>query len=168
MRTVTVQFLKNPDITHWGFEATWLGEDEWGDWIAVPVGTRRWKGAETMTPTAEPAVFCAAREQWWHLHYNGEYAENYTHFIDIATPAVWVTPNRYELIDLDLDVAVHTDGMIEIQDEDEFEVHQLEYGYTREMIDGAERATEWVVSQLHARREPFFDVAEAWLSRLGT
>ncbi|HEU4894492.1 MAG TPA: hypothetical protein VFT85_01540, partial [Acidimicrobiia bacterium] len=62
---MTVQFLKNPDIIHWGFEARWLGEDEWGDWVAVPVGSRRWKGPVEMPPTPEPAVFCAPREDWW-------------------------------------------------------------------------------------------------------
>jgi hypothetical protein len=35
-RPVIVQFLKNPDINHWGFEAQWLGEDNWGHWIALP------------------------------------------------------------------------------------------------------------------------------------
>jgi len=166
-RPVTVQFLKNPDIIHWGFEAQWLGEDEWGDWIAVPVGSRRWKGPVSMEPTPEPAVFCAPREHWWHLHYNGSFARNYSHFVDITTPPAWVSENRYEMIDLDLDVAVHADGTIEVQDEDEFEVHQVKYSYTVDMIDNAVRETESIVEQLHNRREPFFDVAEHWLGRVG-
>jgi protein associated with RNAse G/E len=166
-RPVTVQFLKNPDIIHWGFEAQWLGEDEWGDWIAVPVGSRRWKGPVSMEPTPEPAVFCAPREHWWHLHYNGSFARNYSHFVDITTPPAWVSENRYEMIDLDLDVAVHVDGTIEVQDEDEFEVHQVKYSYTVDMIDNAVRETESIVEQLHNRREPFFDVAEHWLGRVG-
>ena len=28
LQPVTVQFLKNPDLLHWGFEAFRLGEDE--------------------------------------------------------------------------------------------------------------------------------------------
>lgn len=166
MRPVTVQFLKNPDILHWGFEAFWLGEDEWGAWIAVPTGTKRWKGAEEMSPTKTPAVFCAPREQWWHLHFNGTGRENYTHFVDIVTPAVWAGDCRYEMIDLDLDVAVHVDGSIEVQDEDEFEVHQVRYGYTPDMVRRALEETEWVVSALERRNEPFFDVAAAWLARV--
>jgi uncharacterized protein len=166
-RPVTVQFLKNPDIIHWGFEAQWLGEDEWGDWIAVPVGSRRWKGTVSMEPTPEPAVFCAPREHWWHLHYNGSFARNYSHFVDITTPPAWVSENRYEMIDLDLDVAVHVDGTIEVQDEDEFEVHQVRYSYTEDMIANAEREAESIVEQLQNRCEPFFDVAEHWLARVG-
>lgn len=166
MRPVTVQFLKNPDLIHWGFEAGWIGEDEWGDWIAVPTGSDRWKGEEHLSPTTLPAVFLAPRDQWWHLHYNGPNAVNYTHFVDITTPPVWVTPNRYELIDLDLDVAIHVDGTIEVQDEDEFEIHQVKYGYTRELIDGARRATDEIVVALRSRSEPFFSVAASWLHRV--
>lgn len=166
MRPVTVQFLKNPDTLHWGFDANWLGEDEWGDWIAVPTGTTRWKGEERVAPTSMPAVFLAPRRRWWHLHYNGPKGVNYTHFVDITTPPVWVTQNRYELIDLDLDVAIHADGTIEVQDEDEFEIHQLKYGYSQELIEGALTATREIVDALESRSEPFFVVAASWLAKV--
>ena len=165
MRPVTVQFLKNPDIAHWGFEAWFLGEDEYGSWIAVPKGTKRWKGEKSVRPTREDAVFCAPHEGWWHLHYNGATTQ-FSLFVDIATPPKWVSENRYEMIDLDLDVIVHHDGTVEIEDEDEFQIHQVEYGYTKEMILRAEGETERIVRKLENRREPFFDVAEEWLSRV--
>ena len=167
MRPVTVQFLKNPDLPHWGFNGSYLGEDEYGDWIAVPAGSKRWKGKETFRPTGEHAVFCAPRDGWWHLHYNGE-TTRFSHFVDIVTQPVWVSENRYEMIDLDLDVVVHQDGTIEIEDEDEFEVHQVRYGYTRSMIEGALEATDRVVQALRNRREPYFDVAAAWLQRVAS
>jgi len=166
MRPVTVQFLKNPDHIHWGFEGHWLGDDEWGDWIAVPLGSTRWKGSEMVRPTESDAVFCAPRQEWWHLHYNGPNAHNYSHFIDIVTPPRWVGQNRYEMIDLDLDVAMHQDGRIEVQDEDEFEVHQVQFGYTHEMIDRASDETRRVVDRLEQGAEPFFAVAAAWLTRV--
>ncbi|HEU4894707.1 MAG TPA: DUF402 domain-containing protein, partial [Acidimicrobiia bacterium] len=159
-------FLKNPNRPHWGFEARYLGEDEYGWWMAVPAGTRRWKGETPARPSAKDAVFCAPHDDWWHLHYNGGFARNYSHFVDITTPPTWVSDDRYEMIDLDLDVAVHVDGSIEIQDEDEFEVHQVQYGYTPEMIANAVRETAQIVERLQARHEPFFDVAEHWLARV--
>lgn len=165
-RPVTVQFRKNPDIVHWGFEATWLGEDEWGDWIAVPEGARCWKGNDERRPTEGNAVFCVPRGEWWHLHYNGANHHKYTHFIDIVTPPVWLSEHRYEMIDLDLDVAIHRDGTVEIQDEDEFEVHQVELGYTEEMIARAIEETRRLVAAVERRREPFFDVAAGWLEHL--
>lgn len=165
MRAVTVQFLKNPDHIHWGFEARRLGEDDWGDWIAVPAGSKQWKGDQTGV-TRWDAVFCAPRDGWWHLHYNGELHPKYSHFVDIVTPPVWVADHRYEMIDLDLDVAVHQDGTIEVQDEDEFEVHQVRYAYTKEMIERAEIETARIVVELEARREPFFEIASAWLAKV--
>ena len=165
MRPVTVQFLKNPDILHWGFEASFLGEDEYGSWIAVPKGTKRWKGEETHRPSQQPAVFCAPHDGWWHLHYNGVRTQ-FSHFVDIVTQPVWVSESRYEMIDLDLDVVVHQDGSVEIEDEDEFEVHQVEYGYTEEMIRRANNETNRVVLALRDREEPFFEVAESWLGRV--
>lgn len=164
MRDVTVQFYKNPDIPHWGFEAVWLGEDEWGRWIAVPRGSNRWKGDEPKRPTSNDAVFCAPHEGWWHLHYNGPTTE-YSHFVDIVTPPIWVSEHRYEMIDLDLDVVVRSDGTIEVQDEDEFEAHQLRYGYSPEMIARAELETAHVATALRNREEPFLVVAEHWLTR---
>ncbi len=143
-----------------------MGEDEYGSWIAVPQGTERWKGKESVRPTGEDAVFCAPDDGCWHLHYNGG-ATQFSHFVDIVTPPVWVSENRYEMIDLDLDVIVQHDGTVEIDDEDEFQIHQIKYGYTKEMIRRAEAETERIVGELENRKEPFFEVADAWLSRIG-
>lgn len=163
MRTVTVQFLKNPDLPHWGFRGSYLGEDEYGHWILVPTGSERWKGTEPVRPTREDAVFCAPHQGWWHLHYVGA-TTRLSHFVDIVTQPVWVSDSRYEMIDLDLDVVVHQDGTIEVEDEEEFDVHQVEYGYTPEMISGAVAETKRIVGALEKREEPFFEVAARWLA----
>lgn len=165
-RPVTAQFLKNPDHIHWGFEAFWLGEDEWGDWIALPKGSKRWKGAETVRPSRETAVFCVPPGEWWHLHYNGPGVHEYVFFVDIVTPPIWVSENRYEMIDLDLDVGMTNDGKVVVEDEDEFQVHQVKYGYTEEMIRKAEEATRQVVAMLERGDEPFFEVAQTWLTKV--
>jgi protein associated with RNAse G/E len=165
LRPVTAQFLKNPDHLHWGFEARFLGEDEHGIWCAVPPGTRRWKGSEPVEATRAPAVFCAPHEGWWHLHYNGSTTQ-LSHFVDIVTPPIWISPNRYEMVDLDLDVVVYQDGTIEIEDEDEFEVHQVQYKYTSEMIVRAREETANVVRWLTEKREPFFATAADWMAQV--
>jgi hypothetical protein len=165
MPQVTVQFLKNPDVLHWGFEAELLGEDEYGRWIGLPEGSKRWKGEEPVRPAGEDSVLCAPHQGWWHLHYGGP-GRQYTHFVDIVTPPRWVSPDRYEMIDLDLDVVVHRDGTIEIADEDEFEIHQIRYGYSPEMIERALAETDWVVDALRRHAEPFFEVADSWLRQV--
>ena len=167
-RPVTVQFYKNPDILHWGFEGGfWLGEDQWGRWTGVPTGTRRWKGERAVRDTQAAAVFCAPRDGWWHLHYGGrnEFSD-YTLFIDIVTPPIWVSPNRYEMIDLDLDVGITVGGEVVVEDEDEFQIHQVEFGYSEEMIERATLETGRIVAALEKRAEPFFEVAETWLRQV--
>jgi protein associated with RNAse G/E len=92
---------------------------------------------------------------------------NFSHFVDIVTPPVWVSEHRYQMIDLDLDVVVHRSGRVEVEDEDEFALHQVELGYTAEMISGALEETARIVAALEGREEPFFAVAEGWLERVG-
>jgi len=164
MRPVTVQSFKNPDVLHWGYEGLYLGGDEWGAWVSVPSGSARRRLGADVDPTDADAVFCAPRDGWWHLHYEGPAARKYVAFVDITTPPVWVSENRYEAIDLDLDVALYVDGTIEVQDEDEFEEHQVVYGYTQEMIDRALAETDRIVEALRSRQEPFFEVAAEWLA----
>jgi protein associated with RNAse G/E len=168
LRPVTVQFYKNPDVLHWGFEGGyWLGEDEWGTWTGVPTGTKRWKGETAVRDTRTAAVFCAPRDGWWHLHYGGESDHSdYVLFIDIVTPPIWVSPNRYEMIDLDLDVGITADNEIVVEDEDEFEAHRVKFGYSEEMIRRARSETDHIVAALEGKQEPFFQVAAAWLGRV--
>jgi uncharacterized protein len=166
MRPVVVQFLKFPDTLHWGFETVYLGEDEFGSWVALPAGSKRWKGDTLHAPTTTDAVFCAPREGWWHLQYAGSGRDNYTHFVDISTQPRWVTEGRYEMVDLDLDVALTPGGEVVVEDEDEFDIHQRLYGYSPEMIERALAETDRIVAALEAGQEPFFAVAERWLRQI--
>ena len=118
-----------------------------------------------MTDTAAPAVFCAPRNRWWHLHYNDR-STKYSHFVDIVTPPVWVTDHHYEMVDLDLDVVRLQDGAVEVEDEDEFVIHQVQYRYTVDMIERARAAADDVLAALRTGSEPFFATAEAWLGRV--
>jgi protein associated with RNAse G/E len=86
--------------------------------------------------------------------------------VDIVTPPVWVSPNRYEMIDLDLDVVRTHDGVVAVEDEDEFEVNQVRYAYPDELIRGAVEETARVVEMLDQGEEPFFAVAASWLAQL--
>ncbi|MGE5595994.1 MAG: DUF402 domain-containing protein [Hyphomicrobiales bacterium] len=58
-------------------------------------------------------------------------------------------------VDLDLDVAVRPDGCIELLDEDEFEEHQVKYGYTKEVIANAEEAAHEVAELARRHAFPF-------------
>ncbi len=165
VQPVIVQFYKYPKTLHWGFEGAVLGEDEWGTWVAAPAGTRHWKGEGEVRFAEGRAVLMAPHEGWWHLHYNGDERVNYRLFIDICTPPE-VSDGRIEMVDLDLDVGLTQAGEVVIEDEDEFAVHQVELGYSAEMILRAREATDHIADMLRRREEPFFDVAETWLARV--
>jgi protein associated with RNAse G/E len=164
MEAIVVQYYKNPDILHWGFAGYLIGTDDHGSWVGLPRGTDRWKGAAQQTRTAEDAVLCLPHRGWWTLHYAGMPGP-VTHFVDITTQPRR-TENGFEMIDLDLDLLVMAEGQVVIEDEDEFQVHQLMYGYSPEMIEKARAETERVAHLLRGRREPFFDVASSWLTFL--
>jgi protein associated with RNAse G/E len=161
MDPVTVQFYKNPRALHWGFAGFLLGEDEYGCWVGLPQGSDRWKGETRCSPTGEDAVQCFPHEGWWVLHFNGP-VRPISHFVDITTQPT-MAEGRIEMIDLDLDLVVLGDGTVEVVDEDEFEINQVELGYSREMIRRARNETERVARLLRRGEEPFFAVAEHWL-----
>jgi hypothetical protein len=165
MEPVVVQYYKNPDILHWGFAGHLMGADEHGSWVGLPRGTHRWKGEAPQAPSDEDAVLCFPHNGWWTLHYGGS-SGTVTHFVDITTQPV-KTQGQIEMVDLDLDLLVMADGQVLIEDEDEFQVHQVMYGYSTEMIEKALAETERIESLLRDHQEPFFDVAAGWLQALG-
>ncbi|MGH8951461.1 MAG: DUF402 domain-containing protein, partial [Acidimicrobiia bacterium] len=161
MAPVVVQFYKNPDILHWGFSGFHIGEDDFGHWVGLPEGSRRWKGATPHRPTPEDAVQCFPHDGWWVLHYNGPVRE-VSAFVDIATQPK-LGAGRIEMIDLDLDFLVSSDGKVELVDEDEFEVNQVEFGYSQELIERASVEAKSLGGRLRRGEEPFFQVAANWL-----
>jgi len=98
------------------------------------------------------------------LHYNGP-GSGISHYVDIATQPVWCE-GIVEMIDLDLDVLVLDDGTVPIDDEDEFEEHQVSFGYPRGMIERARSETSRVADLIDRGEEPFFDVAVSWLEQV--
>lgn len=164
MDRVTVQFYKHGGALHWGMETSFLGEDEWGVWLSYPLGAARWKGVEARSPNPHDGVVCVPHDDWWLMLYSPAHPQ-ISHFIDINTPGQW-DDGRVELVDLDLDVVVNADGSVEIDDEDEFIVHQVELEYSTDLIEGARTAADRVFRDVSARHEPYFETAAAWLGKV--
>ena len=66
MHTVWVERRKWPDHPHYGHDATWLGEDERGTWLALTPGRPIYRG-DTVLFVAEGAggVVLVPRGEWW-------------------------------------------------------------------------------------------------------
>jgi protein associated with RNAse G/E len=93
----------------------------------------------------------------WHADWQPR-----THYINIATPATW--PNgTLHFIDLDLDVIWRAaTGEVILDDEDEFALHQVRFGYPADLIAQAWRASEEVRTMIAERTYPFDGSLHAW------
>lgn len=78
--------------------------------------------------------------------------------------ALWycnvTTPPKFDgcqigYVDLDLDVKVTPDGDVHLLDEDEFEEHQKQYGYPRNVIEHAGDAAEELMTMAREQAFPF-------------
>lgn len=162
---VTVQYFKYPDRLHWRHELHRLGEDEHGVWLGAPTGTTVQRSLEPPITMKSPFVQLIAPSAFWSLIYNGE-DHRYPVYIDVATPATWVGPNRVEMIDVDLDVVRWRDGTVVILDEDELIEHRASLGYPDWLYERARTAAAELVPRVEARTEPFGTVPDRWLRQL--
>ncbi|WP_344158782.1 DUF402 domain-containing protein [Kribbella yunnanensis] len=82
-------------------------------------------------------------------------------YCDITTP-VEFSDDRVTMIDLDLDVIKRRDGTVLVDDEDEFALHQVKYGYPAEVVEQAQASCDWLVTAV-AEDEPFVSVYKTYL-----
>lgn len=162
---VLLAFRKHPGTRHWEHRCVRLGEDEHGVWLGMPQGAGYRKGDEPWRANAIAAAICVPHEGWWCLLANGP-QHVAPIYIDVATPPVWVSDDRVELVDLDLDVVRLPDGSVEVLDRDEFALHQRLLGYPPSWVSAAERTAAELAAALRAGAEPFGAVADAWRARV--
>jgi protein associated with RNAse G/E len=160
---IVVQYFKYPGDLHWRHDMVYLGDDEHGTWLGGPAGTTIQRGHEPAKEWASPFVQLIAPGRWWTMFFNGDHSAKYRVYIDVITPATWPTPDRVEMVDLDLDVVLHHDQSVEVLDEDEFLDHSELFGYPDAIIDRARMTAADLVLKLEAREEPFGVDGEAWL-----
>lgn len=161
-RPVTVQYFKYPDILHWRHELVHLGEDEHGVWLGGARGTVVQRGDE---PPREGRnmVQLIPPDLWWAAIFNDPTTPGMEVYVDVTTIPVWVTPDRVEMVDLDLDVVRRSDGTVYVDDEDEFEEHRVSLGYPPAMVDMARTVAARLAIALERRDAPFGQTATPWL-----
>ncbi|MBN1647308.1 MAG: DUF402 domain-containing protein [Spirochaetales bacterium] len=83
-------------------------------------------------------------------------------YVNIATPAVW-NDGEVTAIDMDLDLfRRHGEDEIHIDDEDEFELHQVKYRYPQELIDRCLAETDLVYGLMQKGESMFSDEVYDW------
>jgi predicted RNA-binding protein associated with RNAse of E/G family len=168
-----VVITKWGDRPHWEFSATYLGEDEHGAWFGLPAGTPfRRPGAAFSSPNDQ--VTLLPREGWWVATFHAPGGTTWVDlggasldlYVDMTTPAE-IDGSTVRCVDLDLDVVRGVNGMVIVDDEDEFAEHRVAFGYPPEVVRAAEESCATVLAAATAGTPPFDGVASGvWLGRL--
>ena len=148
---------------HWEFPVTVLGTDEHGTWAGAGVGTHLWRPAAEFSSQFD-WVTLVPHEAPWVASFYDSVDQHVSVYVDMTTPSVW-DGRTVTMVDLDLDVILLRDGSLVLDDEDEFEAHQVELGYPAEVVELARRTADEVLAAVAARTEPFGAVGPAWLDR---
>ena len=144
-----------------------LGDDEHGTWLWGVTGRTIYRGDEPLWATQHAALTLVSPGRWWAPSWWVGHPDLEV-YVNINTPAEW-HGDRIVSVDLDLDVVRFLDGRVEIVDRDEFEEHQVRYGYPDDLIAQAEAATAEAYDLLTRNVAPFDGVAAAgWIARART
>jgi hypothetical protein len=166
-RTVRVLTRKWPDEPHWEFDAVRLGVDGLGHWLGVPRGTWLSKPDKGFTAWADHVVL-VPHDDWWVATIYGLDADRPVDvYVDMTTPCIWSEDgSEARCVDLDLDVIRETDGLVRVDDEDEFAEHQVALGYPAEVVRGARRSCEEVLAAVRGGEPPYDGSAYRWIAKV--
>ena len=140
-RQVVVELLKYPGRPSRTATTTWLGEDDYGNWLA-----------------ANRTLYLIPHDGWWKARHFPDGGWK----IDITTPAVW-HGDHVVLEDLALDVRKYH-WQTWIEDEDQFAAAVASGVYPPEIARVARATANDLVGSLS--REPFRHVGDTWLGRV--
>lgn len=166
MRSATLQFYKYPDTPHWRHEMVLLGEDRHGIWLGAPPGTVLQRGTEDPVIWNRPFVQLIQPDRPWIPIWNTT-PVNTEIYVDVTTVPTRPAADRFEAIDLDLDVERLVDGTIRVLDEDEFAEHRVSLAYPAWLVDQARATTAEVAVSIEIEKPPFDGSHLPWFDRLG-
>jgi len=164
---VLVRFTKYDGSRHWEFTMTRLGQDEHGTWLRAPVGCELVRPGHCVRTSYSFVCLLPHEEHFvaaFHDRTPGMEPDVPSVYVDISTPPQWVSANEVTMVDLDLDVILGWDGVVILDDEDEFAQHRVSLNYPDELVALAEQAADRVMGLVRHGLAPFGDAAERWLA----
>ncbi len=159
---VPVRFGKWGGGPHWEMDLRYLGSDGFGDWLGSPAGMPLRRPGRTSWTDAEFAMLVPRRGDFV-ASFNGTGVADAV-YVNITDTPRW-DGGTVRAVDLDLDVIRRWDGTLLVDDEDEFEEHQVELGYPPEVVSAAQASCDAVVAAVTLGDEPWGTVGHAWAAR---
>lgn len=157
---------KWPDQPHWEFDALRLGDDSFGTWLGLPVGTvlarpgARFVTDQPQVTLVPPAPHVAT------FHVRPGETSPVAVYVDMTTLPVW-DETTVTCFDLDLDVIKGWAGRVWVDDEDEFAEHRVRFGYPAELVALAVESCRTVRSAVESALPPYDGAtAQRWLGLL--
>ena len=156
---------------HWRHDCLYLGADEWGDWVAQPVGWRSHRPGRDFTAESSNVTLLPPDGTWAATCYGGMHPRRIRIYIDLAWDARWELVDGVPVptaIDMDLDV-VRTDDErgTWIDDRDEWDEHRVAMEYPADVAARLEATAVDLERRVAASIPPFDDATiDAWLARV--
>lgn len=164
-RPVRVECRKWPDAPHWEFDAVRLGVDGHGTWVGIAEGTLLSSPTRAFHAAADHVTLVPHDDWWLATFYGHDHQRPFDVYVDVATPAVWHSPELVRSVDLDLDVIKGTTGRIWVDDEDEFAAHRVELDYPEHVVREAVASAERLERDVTEGRGAFDGTHLDWLER---
>lgn len=167
---VHLDFRKYDGTPHWQEPYDLLGVDDHGVWLGMPTGTTYSRPGRTITSRA-PSVRLVPHLGRWAAIFNAAGPGVKVHtYVDITDQPRWSRDSngfRATMVDLDLDVVRRFNGGNPfIDDMDEFEEHQVSFGYPDDLVTQVRADAFALLADVRASAEPFGEVGQTWLSRV--
>ena len=162
MRTVSVHSTKYDGSLHYRYATTLVRETPGELVVYVGPGTpyESYRGA-SLTTNHSLEFYWSDRPYNLHVHWYADWRPR-THYVNVSTPATW-NDSAVNFIDLDLDVIWRSStGEVILDDEDEFELHQVRYGYPSDLIEQSWQSSHEVRRLIAQRSYPFDGSLHAW------
>lgn len=174
----TSRKLHYPDRVAASWTETVLGEDEHGQWAALPAGSPVRRESGTVLRYRSPQLFCYPHDRWWMARLGGPdasfraeradgtvrvFADPAPDRVDIGTPPV-ESDDGISFVDLVLDVGRDAGGSVMVLDEHEVDELAARWGIPPAYLVDARRSGAEVAAMLAARTAPFDDdTPRRWL-----
>jgi uncharacterized protein len=162
---VRIDYTKWPSHPHYSYRMRVLGEDDLGVWGCCDIGEQVHKGGKPYFVRPASLLLLIPRVGSWSASWYPPSEERREVYVDINTTPLW-TADAVTMVDVDFDVLRYRDGTVELLDEDEFEEHQLGYGYPDDLVSFARDAAHETLALALGPFEPFDQAWRAWYAQV--